>query len=231
MLINGFIFGLISTLHCAGMCGPLAMYVPQKAQGNKFAFASLYQIGRISIYIGIGSVVFLLGASFSLFKMQQYLSVGIGALMVIYVLVGLLKWPRLHVLSNLFQPILTKLSKLLQSKQRGSAFILGVLNGLLPCGAIYIAALYCASFQFYWESVIYMGLFGIGTMPVFIAGWFFASKKLSIQIQRFTILYKFLPLIVGVLMILRGSNLGIPYLSPNVDKHVHIFEVNDCCKH
>jgi hypothetical protein len=57
------------------------------------------------------------------------------------------------------------------------------------------------------------------------------SKQFSFKVKRFTYLYKALPFIVGVLMILRGANLGIPYLSPGVDQTNQTVEVKNCCKH
>jgi sulfite exporter TauE/SafE len=231
VLINGLIFGLISTLHCAGMCGPLAFYIPSQVKGDKRVFAVLYQIGRISIYIVIGLMVYLLGMSFSFFKLQQTLSIVMGSLMVLYVLWPLLKLPKLKLFSNLQGNVLKKISAAIGSNSNKSALGLGMMNGLLPCGAIYIAALYCASFNQVSDAVVYMLLFGIGTMPVFIAAWMLISKQFSFKVKRFTYLYKALPLVVGVLMILRGANLGIPYLSPELENSNQTVTVKNCCKH
>ena len=231
MLINGLIFGLISTLHCAGMCGPLAFYIPSQVKGDKRVFALLYQVGRISIYVSIGLMVYLLGMSFSFFKLQQTLSIVMGSIMVLYVLWPLLKLPKLKLFSNLQGNVLKKISAAIGANSNKSALGLGMMNGLLPCGAIYIAALYCASFNQVSDAIIYMLLFGLGTMPVFIAAWMLLSKQFSFKVKRFTYLYKALPLIVGVLMILRGANLGIPYLSPELENSNQTVTVKNCCKH
>lgn len=231
MLINGLIFGLISTLHCAGMCGPLAFYIPSQVKGDKRVFALLYQVGRVSIYVAIGLMVYLLGMSFSFFKLQQTLSIVMGSLMVIYVLWPLLKLPKIQLFSNLQGNVLKKISAAIGANSNKSALGLGIMNGLLPCGAIYIAALYCASFNQVSDAIIYMVLFGIGTMPVFIAAWMLLSKQFSFKVKRFTFLYKALPLIVGILMIFRGANLGIPYLSPELEHNNQTATVKNCCKH
>ncbi len=231
MLINGLIFGLISTLHCAGMCGPLAFYIPSQVKGDKRVFAILYQVGRISIYVSIGLMVYILGMSFSFFKLQQTLSVVMGSLMVVYVLWPLMKLPKIKLFSNIQGNVLKKISSAIGAYGNKSALGIGIMNGLLPCGAIYIAALYCASFNQVSDAIIYMVLFGLGTMPVFIAAWMLLSKQFSFKVKRFTYLYKALPLIVGVLMILRGSNLGIPYLSPELENSNQIVNVKNCCKH
>lgn len=231
MVFNGLIFGLISTLHCAGMCGPLAFYIPSQVKGDKRLFALLYQLGRVSVYISIGVMVYLLGLSFSVFKLQQVLSVVMGTLMLLYVLWPLMKLPKIQFLNRFQSGFLSQLSNALNKNTKKSAFSLGLMNGLLPCGAIYIAALYCASFEHLSDAVWYMSLFGLGTMPVFIAAWIFVSKQFSFKVRRFAFLYKALPIIVGVLMILRGANLGIPYLSPELAKNNQTVEVKNCCKH
>lgn len=231
MVINGLIFGLISTLHCAGMCGPLAMYIPSRVQSNKFVFATLYQLGRISVYISIGLLVFSVGISFSAFKMQQLFSLILGIVMVLFVLWSFLKLPVPNSIGVPYKKLLAFVSSKIAGGKTHSAFLLGVLNGLLPCGAIYIAALYCVSFSEWQDTLFYMALFGLGTMPVFIAAWFFISKKFTFQIRNFRYIYKFLPLLIGVLMILRGANLGIPYLSPKLSFEANKTEIKDCCKH
>jgi sulfite exporter TauE/SafE len=231
VLINGLIFGLISTLHCAGMCGPLAFYIPTQVKGDKRVFAILYQVGRISIYVAIGLMVYLLGMSFSFFKLQQTLSVVMGSLMVVYVLWPLLKLPKVKWFANVQIIVLKKISAAIGANSNKSALGLGLMNGLLPCGAIYIAALYCASFDQVTDAILYMVLFGFGTMPVFIAAWMLLSKQFSFKVRRFTFLYKALPLIVGILMILRGTNLGIPYLSPELENSSQKVSVKNCCNH
>jgi len=231
MLINGLLFGLISTLHCAGMCGPLAMMIPSKVKHNAFLFAVNYQIGRIAVYIGVGSIVFAVGMSFSLFRMQQGLSVVLGSFMIVFALFSLFKIRTPQLIDKPYKTILSKFSYYLSKGNASSAFILGALNGLLPCGAIYIAALYCATFTNVFDALAYMALFGIGTLPVFIGAWLFVSNQLSLKLKKLRVVYKFLPLLVGALMILRGIDLGIPYLSPELSHQPQKTEVKNCCKH
>lgn len=231
MVINGLLFGLLSTLHCAGMCGPLALAVPVGVSSNKMLFAVLYQSGRIGVYILIGLLVYSVGYSFSLFRLQQILSVVIGALMVVFVLWQLLGLPKPAFTTGWYNRFISRLSAMIGKGRKSPAVLLGVLNGLLPCGAIYIAAMYCATFAGPADAALYMLLFGIGTMPVFISAWFFLSKGLPLFIKQFRKMYRLLPLIVGVFMILRGAGLGIPYLSPDADMVNGKAQVKDCCKH
>jgi len=231
MLINGLLFGLISTLHCAGMCGPLAMMIPARVKGNKTLFAVSYQLGRIGVYMAVGAIVFAVGISFSLFRMQQGLSVVLGSFMVVFALFGLLKIQTPQLVDKPYKKIIASFSYFLNKGNATSALAMGALNGLLPCGAIYIAAMYCATFSNASEALAYMALFGIGTLPVFVGAWLFVSNQLSVKLKRLQVLYKFLPLLVGVLMILRGVDLGIPYLSPELSQDTPKTEIKNCCKH
>lgn len=228
MIFNGLIFGLLSTLHCAGMCGPLAMMLPEKVKQNKFQFAILYHFGRISTYIAIGSLVFAIGVSFNVFKMQQNLSIVLGAWMLLFALFSLFKIKT--PLSFPFQKILNKINQLLLKGSKPSAFVLGVVNGLLPCGAIYVAALYCVSFSNWMEASAYMFLFGLGTLPVFVSAWLLVGKKFTVSLAKFRWLYKALPILVGLLMILRGLNLGVKMLSPELIDKNNSAEITNCCE-
>jgi len=230
MVVNGLIFGLISTLHCLGMCGPLVFAVPPKVKSNRFLFAFLYQVGRISVYTLIGVSVFLIGYSFSLFHMQQTLTIVLGVLLLLYATVSLISTKNALFLGFYSKYIGQYFNKVWNLPVYVSAFLLGVLNGLLPCGAIYLAAIYCASLQSVSESVMYMVLFGIGTSPIFIAAWLLFRKTQQIKWRKLLILYKLLPFIIGIIMILRGANLGIPYLSPELEKVNGQTEVKNCCQ-
>lgn len=231
MVINGLIFGLISTLHCAGMCGPLALNMQARAGNGRKMFLLMYQIGRIGTYILIGSLVYSIGYTFSLFRMQQVLSISIGVLMVLFVLWPLFKLPVPSFTRRMLNSANLYLSRIAGSGKGSSAFGLGVMNGLLPCGAIYLAAMYCAALSTPLQSLGYMFLFGIGTTPVFIAAWLFVSGKFAFSVRKWNKLYRLLPLLVGILMIFRGANLGIPYLSPELQTNDKGAEVKDCCKH
>lgn len=231
MIVNGLLFGLISTLHCAGMCGPLAMMLPGNVSSNRALYASVYQLGRIGVYISIGLLVFSIGMSFNLFRMQQGLSVALGAIMVVFAIMSLLKIQGPSFIKSSFSKFSGLYSKLITKGNLVSAFGLGMLNGLLPCGAIYVAAMYCATFTNAFDASAYMFLFGIGTMPVFVAAWMMASKKFSLKLKPLSYAYRFLPLIVGILMVLRGINLGIPYISPGMSQVDQKTEIKNCCKH
>lgn len=231
MVINGLIFGLISTLHCVGMCGPLALAVPSKVKTNKWLFAILYQMGRISVYILLGMLAFTIGFSFSLFKVQQYMTIVFGALLVVYALLSYFKFHQKSKFGLKYSQLISKgFGSVLNLHPVMSSLSLGIMNGLLPCGAIYLAAIYASGFTNAYDAIFYMFLFGLGTMPVFIAAWLFTFNKFQFNIKKLNIVYKLLPLLIGVLMILRGSNLGIPYLSPELNESQGKPQIENCCK-
>jgi len=100
----------------------------------------------------------------------------------------------------------------------GSLFIIGILNGFLPCGLVYIAIASAIVLGSVEQGVVYMVVFGLGTIPVMLSLSVLGNvvsirfrKKVSKIIPYFIIL-------IGILFILRGLNLGIPYVSPKLDK-------------
>jgi len=92
--------------------------------------------------------------------------------------------------------------------------MIGVANGFLPCGMVYLAiagALGTGSIK---GGIFFMMLFGIGTIPLMLAvTWFGLVVNINIRntVRKIT---PFFIALIGILLILRGLNLNIPYLSP-----------------
>jgi sulfite exporter TauE/SafE len=215
----GFLMGLLGSVHCIGMCGPLVMALPisQKSNLQKIAAISLYHFGKITSYAFLGVLFGLFGSQLPLFGLQQNLSMVIGVIMLLYVLyVFVLKSKRIHLagIKHLNQLIVKGLGYFLKSKSPISFLWIGMLNGLLPCGMIYIALSSALATQHVIEGGLLMAFFGLGTMPALIMvtiGGLFMNFNYRRKIQ------KLLPVFIlgmGLLLILRGLNLGIPYLSP-----------------
>jgi len=224
-----FLMGLLGSLHCAVMCGPLMLSLPlQKASLFKSAMQLLlYQLGRILIYTLLGVLVGWIGNSFTVFANQEILSLTIGLLLVIFTILHL-SGHQLKGLNNLQQQIITPLSRLM-GKFYGLpiwGFFAGLLNGLLPCGMVYLAlatALNTASLQ---GGANFMFLFGLGTMPLMLMislGGIYLKKYISFNTQK---LVPYFMLFMGALLILRSADLGIPFLSPNnnTPKHTSVAE-------
>lgn len=192
------------------MCGPIALTLPvQHLRGaKKMGGILLYNAGRITTYMLMGLVFGWLGRQFYIGGLQQWLSVGLGVLL----LAGLffyryLPVPRLHFLKK-------ALGQLLARQQFRTLYAIGFLNGLLPCGLVYLGIAGALATGDIWQGMLFMAAFGAGTLPAMAAvTWF--SQLISIPVRHR--IRQLIPVAVGVmavLLILRGMNLGIPYVSP-----------------
>ncbi|MBA4311446.1 MAG: hypothetical protein C0417_02335 [Chlorobiaceae bacterium] len=232
-LITGFIFGILGSLHCIGMCGPIVLALPVGEQSTlKFTFGrTLYHLGRVISYALMGIAVGLVGGKLLLPIFQQNLSIIVGALLVLTVL-----FPKVvrstKYLQKIFDPVTQKLTvmigKLLQSKNIASMLTLGFLNGFLPCGFVYMAISTAAVTGGLLAGMLFMIGFGFGTIPSMLTVSFF-PKLISANFRLKIV--KFLPalqVIIGLLLIIRGLNLGIPYLSPKLAKMIPT-DGGGCC--
>jgi len=214
-----FITGLISSLHCIGMCGPIALALPAKNTRN----AVLYNLGRVSTYALLGALFGLFGRGLYLAGFQQNLSVVLGVVIIAFIFLPKARLPFLEKLTVRIRMWFTPFFK----KQTSfSMFMIGVLNGLLPCGMVYIAIVGAIAMSGVLEGATYMALFGLGTLPMMLT--ISLSKKVIKPHMRLQI-NKFIPVLafcVGVLFIARGMNLGIAYLSPKTEKQT---EIMNCC--
>jgi len=220
MLYTAFIFGLISSFHCIGMCGPIAMMLPvdRTNAAKKTLQIITYHIGRLSAYAAIGLVFGLIGKGLFLAGMQQKLSIFIGVAMIIIVLVP----ERIFTKYNFSKPVFKLISKIkstlgsqFKNKSYKSLFTIGLLNGFLPCGMVYVALFGAIAMQSESLGVLYMVLFGLGTVPM-MSSVVYINSFLTISIRnKIQKVIPFIAVIIGVLFILRGLGLGIPYISPS----------------
>lgn len=215
----GFLMGLLGSVHCIGMCGPLVMAIPiaQKSVFQKGVSIFLYHLGKMTSYAVLGILLGLLGSQFPLYYAQQNVSILIGMLMLFYVLyVFVLRPKKMLQLDFLYQPIIARLSILFKKETFVSYWMIGLLNGLLPCGMVYLALSSALATQQVIQGGLFMLFFGLGTVPALL------MVALGGQYMRFSFrqqLQKLLPVFIfsmGVLLILRGLNLGIPYISPSI---------------
>lgn len=217
MLWTAFLLGLAGSLHCAGMCGPLALALPHpgRGMGGFIAGRALYQIGRIGTYVSIGVVFGLLGRSLALAGVQRWVSLIAG----LAILSGLLFsfWAQaIGPMTRWVERVKGWLAWWLKRRTMGSLLGLGLVNGLLPCGLVYAAAAGAAATGGVGPGMAYMALFGLGTVPMMLA-LSLGSKAMPVA-WRFR-LQRLIPVslgTVGVLLVLRGMSLGIPYLSPDL---------------
>lgn len=233
-MIVAFILGLVSSLHCVGMCGPIAMSIPstrfniQPATGGSTGFERsrqwwnilLYNTGRITTYASFGLVFGLIGRSFAWFGWQQKISVTLGLLIIAALII-----PRLMKKQNSFTrlsnqamtKVRTALGKLLFNGHPASVYGIGLLNGLLPCSMVYLALAGAVATGSAWDGSLFMASFGLGTVPAMAAvGYFGAILTPSLRSSARK-LFPAMMMVMATLLILRGMNLGIPYLSPSLN--------------
>jgi len=219
MLYSALIFGVLGSFHCIGMCGPIAFMLPVDRENNfrRFSQIFLYHFGRIFTYSLIGLIFGFLGKSFYLFGIQQYLSMFIGAIMIIIVLIPYKTFNKYNFSKPLYKVISkvkSALGKELKKKTTDTFLTIGFLNGFLPCGLVYMALFGALETANPWQGSLYMLLFGLGTIPLMTTAIYFGNF-LTGKVRRY--ITKAIPVIVvimGLLFILRGLGLGIPYVSP-----------------
>ncbi|MDE3252139.1 MAG: sulfite exporter TauE/SafE family protein [Bacteroidota bacterium] len=217
-LIAGFLLGAVSSFHCVGMCGPIAVSLPvyYLPPGRKLAGILLYHSGRILIYSLLGLFFGYLGRQIFLGGLQQGFSIFLGSVLLLFFLASILHTPkrRIRQIDRLTVPLQQFIGKHLQKKTLSSMLLLGAANGLLPCGMVYFAitgALAAGSIS---EGVLFMAAFGLGTFPAMFALSYFGSKIGQSARNTMKKAVPYVVLLMGVLLILRGLNLNIPYVSP-----------------
>lgn len=218
-IIAGLTFGFLGSFHCIGMCGPIALSLPRKSDiYRKFVFSRLvYNIGRVLTYTMLGAIMGLFSRIISISGYQQWLSITVGAILLLA-----LGWQKMRVLFQKMESLPSKLigratsrvKALFNNSSLGSLFLIGILNGFLPCGFVYMALATALTFGAVENSILFMAGFGMGTIPAML-GISLAGSFISATFRRK--LQKLSPYFiaaVGTILILRGLNLGIPFLSP-----------------
>ncbi len=219
MLFSAIILGLMGSLHCVGMCGPIAFMLPVDRSNNykKLGQIFIYHFGRLMAYGFIGLVFGMLGKGLYVFGMQQKLSIGIGIIMILAVLIPYKTFSRYNLSKPIYKIISkfkNRLGKELKKKSPDTFLTIGFLNGFLPCGLVYMALFGAIAMGNAAQGSLYMILFGLGTIPLMTTAIYFTGflkSSMRRQIQRFIPVFV---VVIGVLFIIRGMGLGIPYLSP-----------------
>ncbi|TDE02171.1 sulfite exporter TauE/SafE family protein [Flavobacterium hiemivividum] len=220
MLYTAFFFGLISSFHCIGMCGPIAMMLPVDRNNptKKVTQIFTYHIGRLTAYGTIGLIFGLVGKGFFMAGIQQNLSIFIGVAMIAVILIP----EKTFAKYNFSKPVFVLISKMkatlgsqFRNKSYKSLFTIGLLNGFLPCGMVYVALFGAIAMQNAGFGVLYMVLFGLGTVPM-MSSVIYINSYLTLSIRnKIQKVIPYVAVLIGVLFILRGLGLGIPYVSPS----------------
>ncbi len=218
-LYAAFMIGFVGSLHCIGMCGPIALALPlgRRSWFDKSIGALLYNLGRSVTYGALGAVFGLLGKGIQLAGFQQWVSIAMGVMMIASVLFpflfkGSLAFDRLA--AGLVGKLIAKFRTLFGKSSKANLLTIGLLNGLLPCGLVYIALAGAIATHEVSMGIWFMIIFGLGTIPVMMSVSLIGNlistslrKKINHMIPVFIV-------ILGILFILRGMSLGIPFISP-----------------
>lgn len=211
--------GAIGSFHCVGMCGPLALALPLKNDSlfSKFTGALLYNSGRIVTYSLFGLLAGSIGQSLSLSGFQQWLSITAGVLIMLLLILPKLfpsRFKKMTVTGKFFQKLRQTFGKLFFKRNQSTLFAIGFLNGLLPCGMVYLAMAAATATGRIPDAIIFMAAFGAGTLPVMWSIAFWGNFIGISSRQRIRKLYPYIMMCMACLLILRGMGLGIPYISP-----------------
>ena len=217
-MLSAFILGIAGSLHCVFMCGPLMLILRSNKKLSLLKYHLIYHSGRISMYALLGVFAGLIGEGFSLAGGHQILAILLGGLII---LVGV---------SNLIQlyywkikvPLLDKLTSWLIKKntqiKTSSTFIKGMLNGLLPCGLVYVALAGAIVSNDFFEGLTYMVFFGIGTTPILLFIVLFGPINQRLKRLPLQKILPWITIIFGIWILIRGLGIGIPFWSPNAER-------------
>jgi len=216
-LLTAIILGLFGSFHCIGMCGPLVLALPLS---KSFLIKRLlHNLGRVFTYGLFGFIFGLIGSGLYLAGLQQAVSISLGGLILISVVLPFnLKSRFLDStgLSRIIFKLKQSISKLYKSGSYKSVFGIGVLNGFLPCGFVYIALTGALVVGDVLNSAVFMIMFGLGTIPAMLAVSL-AGKMITINFRdKLKKLVPAFTIVLAIIFILRGLNLGIPYISPKL---------------
>ncbi|HTH57221.1 MAG TPA: sulfite exporter TauE/SafE family protein [Cyclobacteriaceae bacterium] len=190
MIWSGLILGFAGSLHCIAMCSPLASLV---ASTRTIPSRILYNLGRIIPYVALGGMAGALGSFIHFSQIQFWAGISFGILIIVLGISG--RSFRLPLITPLVAKATAKIKVMfsfyLAQKNSLSVFLLGMLNGFIPCGLTYVAASYCVLLPSAWNGMLFMIAFGLGTFPAMIgspwlvtklAGYFSLSSKKLITI-------------------------------------------------
>ncbi|MBT8280706.1 MAG: sulfite exporter TauE/SafE family protein [Muriicola sp.] len=219
MVYTAFILGLLGSLHCVGMCGPIAFMLPLSRDKKTTMFSQLflYHLGRIITYGIMGLAFGFFGKGLYVFGAQQNLSIIIGGIMILAIVIPEKYMRKFKISRPIYQgvsKVKSALGEALKKRTPDTFLTIGFLNGFLPCGLVYMALFASIAMASPFTGALYMGLFGLGTIPLMTTAAYIGGllqPQIRMKIRRLIPIFVF---VVGILFILRGMGLGIPYISP-----------------
>lgn len=232
-LLAAISLGFLGSFHCIGMCGPIAMAIPVKRDSyfSIISGALIYNLGRVVTYACLGVLFGILGKGFMLAGWQSFLSIALGIGILLLLFIPNLTLAPVHIgfLVGLIGKLKMKMRHLFGVHTIRSLFIIGMLNGLLPCGLVYLGIIGALATGDTIKGALFMIGFGMGTLPAMLS-MTFIRDYISTRFRNG--LKKMVPVFItamAVILILRGLNLGIPYVSPSAESHSGM-KCHMCCR-
>jgi sulfite exporter TauE/SafE len=225
------LMGLTGSLHCAGMCGPVIWIMPFQSfdAPRRWLAMALYHVARISVYALFGLVLYSF-TSFFRPEWQQYVSLTLGALLLIAGIATFFPLQKLSIHLPWTAFVRKRMGQALAAPGLTALFFAGMLNGLLPCGLVYMALSMAVTASSPLQAMLLMYVFGAGTVPALVTLSVLKSRLRFLQLAGIRRLVPVSMLVFGGLFILRGMNLGIPYLSPAVKVQEQTVQASCCHK-
>ncbi len=227
--ISGLLLGALGSLHCVGMCGPIALALPvhKYSKLKKYSGILLYNLGRACTYALLGLLFGQIGHSFYLVNMQQSIAIVLGTIILLGLFLSysnFLLYFKLNFYKQALQVLKIQLAQLFKKNGIFYLLLIGLLNGLLPCGMVYMAIAAAIVNGNSISGFSFMFAFGLGTFPIMLVLiWF--GQTISMQYRNlFKKTMRFITAAMAILFILRGLNLGIPYLSPKYEAQTNSVE-------
>ena len=219
LILSALFLGLANSLHCVGMCGPIAFSLGLSQEKNIYFYLKnlIYQLGRVTTYTTLGLLIGFIGQGLNFGGVQKYVSIIAGVMMIIYTLLPkrtIAKVERTSGGSKLLIRLKSSLGKFIKKRNYSSLYVTGILNGLLPCGAVYVALTAALATGCFLKSTFFMFLFGLGTIPLMFLIVLFGTT-INVRVRnKINKIIPYITILIGVIFILRGLELGIPFLSP-----------------
>ena len=232
-IAGGLILGLLGSFHCIAMCGPIALSIPA-GKLSKWGFIKsrlIYNSGRVITYSFLGLIFGFLGNRISMIGMQRGLTIAVGILILLSAILTLSG--RSNALKNIYvckiiSGYKDQFGKLFKRKKRPVFLLFGIMNGFLPCGFVYIALSGAMLTGEVTLGMLYMMMFGLGTIPVMLSVSIFGNYVSTNFRRRLTKFNLAFSVILALLFIARGMDLGIPYISPSLQHETKVTEELIC---
>lgn len=208
-----FVVGLLTSLHCVGMCGGIMMSQSittiAKSKVDSIKPSLKYNLGRVISYTVLGGIVGALGSVFSLtLTTQASIAIIAGIFMVImgFNMAGF----------STFRGLAIKLpwSKCNSKGKESTPFVVGLLNGFMPCGPLQTMQLYALATGSPIKGALSMFIFSIGTVPLMLGFGLVANLMNQNNTKKLMKLSGIIVVVLGIVMSNRGLTLLGINLSP-----------------